>query len=406
MKQPQIRCIQDITHQVNRLRSVVALFSGGLDSSYLLKLLRDAGIREVLALAVDVGDDPDTQALRSQANRLGAELTVVDAREEFARDFVVPAIQAQARYLGSYPISSSLSRPLIAKKAMEVAQERGALAIVHSAHPSQNTLRRINGSLELLGFTGAFGTPYELTPIPRSIEAADLANAGVKELADRLVSLDTNLWCREFESGPIDDPEQFTIPEHLYKWTRGGQSIVRSSVAIGYDRGIPVELDGRKLGPVELIAELNKVAGPFRLGRYVGLEHLSTGQKVLEAREMPAAHLLLTGYRYLLSAAVDAEAIREKLHVDAIWVREAVEGRWFGRLRDAAQRFVASISEDVTGTVRMVLSEGYATPISIRSAAPLYIRDRDAWEYESSGVVGGTGGEHSTGDVAVANVRS
>jgi argininosuccinate synthase len=363
---------------------VVALFSGGLDSSYLLKLLRDAGIREVIALVVDVGDDIDPDLLGARAKRLGAELTVVDAREQFANEFVLPAIQAQAYYLGNYPVSSSLSRPLMAKTAMAVAHERGAQAIVHSAHPSQNTLRRINGSLDLLGFTGVYGTPYELTPVPRPIEAAELADAGIVELADRTVSLDSNLWCREFESGPIDDPENFTVPEHLYTWTRAGQPVERSAVSIRYDRGIPVELDDRVLGSVQLIGELNRLAGPFRLGRYAGLEDLHTGEKVLEIREMPGAHVLLAGYAHLLTASVDADSIREKLHLDMVWVREAVEGRWFGRLRDAAQRFISRVSADVCGTVRMAFSEGYATPVSIRSDAPLYIRNREAWEYETS----------------------
>lgn len=384
MSQHRVRCIQDIGRVLDPLRPVVALFSGGLDSSHLLKLLHDAGSRDVIALVVDIGDDLDSGLLATRAGYLGATLLMVDAREQFASEFVLPAIQAQAYYQGNYPVSASLSRPLIAKKAMEVAQERGAQAILHSAHPSQNTLRRINGSLELLGFTGVFGTPHELTPVPRRVEAAELADAGIVELAERTISLDTNLWCREFESGAIDDPEQFVIPEHLYKWTRAGQRAERSSVTIRYEQGVPVELDGQQLGPVELIDQLNRLAGPYRLGRYVGLEHLGTGEKVLEAREMPAAHVLLAGYAHLLSASVDAETIREKLHLDLLWVREAIEGRWFGRLRAAAQQFILSVSAEVSGTVQMRFSDGYATPVRIRSSAPLYIRDRESWEYEAS----------------------
>lgn len=378
-----VRRISDVG-RLDFSRPVVTLFSGGLDSSYLLKLLRDHGIRDVIALAVNVGDDVDVDLLSSRARRLGAELTVVDGRHEFATEYVLPAIQAQAYYHGSYPISSSLSRPMIAKIAVDVARQRQAQAILHSAHPSQNTLRRINGSLALLGFDGVFGTPYELTPLARPIEAAELAEAGVIELADRAISLDTNLWCREFESGAIDDPERFSIPEHLYKWTRAGQPVQRTSVSITYRAGAPVALDGQEVDLVTLIERLNALAGPHRLGRYVGLEHLGTGEKVLEAREMPAAHVLLAGYAHLLSASVDAETIREKLHMDQLWVREAVEGRWFGRLRRAAQEFVTSVSADVCGTIELAFSDGYATPVSIRADRPLYIRDREVWEYEVS----------------------
>lgn len=382
MNRRLVRRIEDVGQLLDFSRPVVTLFSGGLDSSYLLKLLRDNGIRDVIALVVNVGDDVDVDLLRSRAQHLGAELTVVDGRHEFATEFVLPAIQAQAHYLGNYPVSSSLSRPLIAKIAVEVARQRQAQAILHSAHPSQNTLRRINGSLELLGFDGVFGTPYELTPLARPIEAAELADAGVVELADRAISLDTNLWCREFESGAIDDPERFSIPERLYKWTKAGQTVQRTSVSITYEAGVPVALDDELIDLVTLIDRLNRLAGPHRLGRYVGLEHLGTGEKVLEAREMPAAYVLLTGYAHLLSASVDAETIREKLHMDQLWVREAVEGRWFGRLRRAAQQFVSSVSAEVCGTIELALSDGYATPVSIRAHAPLYIRDREVWEYE------------------------
>jgi argininosuccinate synthase len=380
MSQHRVRSIQDIGRYLDPLRPVVALFSGGLDSSHLLKLAHDAGIREIIALVVEIGGDVDVDLLSARSGRLGAELMIADARDKFAHEFVVPAIQAQAYYQGNYPVSSSLSRPLIATVAMEVAAERGAQAILHSSHPSQNTLRRLNGSLELLGYPGVFGTPYELTPVPRPAEAAELASAGIGGLAERTISQDSNLWCREFEAGEIEDPEAFVIPEHLYKWTRAGECAARSSVTVRYERGVPVELDGEALGPVALIGELNRLAGRYGLGRYVGLEHLATGHKVLEAREMPGAHVLLAGYAHLLAASVDAETIREKLHLDLLWVREAVEGRWFGRLRAAAQQFITSVSADVNGTVTMAFGPGSMTPVSIRAAAPLYIRDREAWE--------------------------
>ncbi|MEV4315562.1 argininosuccinate synthase-related protein [Actinocrispum sp. NPDC049592] len=380
MTSRRVRCVRDIGQLLDRSRPVVTLYSGGLDSSYLLKLLRDFEIRHVIALAVDIGGDDGTELLAERARRLGAELVVVDARHEFAARFVAPAIQAQARYLGGHPISSSLSRPLIAEKAVRIALDRDAQAILHSAHPTQNTLRRINTSLELLDFAGVFGTPYELTPVPRPIEAAELAHAGVAELTGRAISLDANLWCREFESGTIDDPERFAIPDELYTWTRAGQRAA-DSVTVTFDAGIPVELDGRALDLVGLIEQLNSIAGAHGLGRYVGLEHVATGEKVLEAREMPAAHILLHGYAALLSATADAETIREKLHQDQLWVREAVEGRWFGRLRGAAQQFISAVSAEVTGTVQLRLRGGRAEVSSIRAARPLYIRDREAWEY-------------------------
>jgi argininosuccinate synthase len=363
-------------------RPVIALFSGGLDSSYLLKLLRDAGVEQTVALAVDLGDDMDKKRLRHRAERFSATLEVVDARQEFARDFVAPAIQAQSLYLGMYPISSSLSRPLMAKVAMEAARRHGAQAILHSAHPSQNSIRRINGALDLLGFDGVYGTPFENTPVTRSVKAAELAEVGITDLATRSISMDTNLWCREFESGEIDDPEQFAVPPGLYKWTQAGAATEPATIAVTFKAGLPVAVDGRRAGLVELVAELNRRAGAHRIGRYIGLEHLAGGEKVLEVREMPAAHVLLQSYAHLLAASVDAETMREKAHVDQLWVREAVEGRWFGRLRAAGQAFASAVSEAVTGTVTVQLRLGAATVTGIRAAAPLYLRNREAWEHE------------------------
>jgi argininosuccinate synthase len=382
MRRALIRSTSDIVRRLVSSRPVVVLFSGGLDSSYLLKLLRGAGIEDIVALAVDVGDDLDQATLRHRAERLGATLEVVDARTEFARDFVAPAIQAQSYYLGMYPISSSLSRPLMAKTAMEVAERHGAQAILHSAHPSQNSIRRINTSLDLLGFDGLFGTPFEETPVSRSVEAAELAEIGIADLATRSISMDTNLWCREFESGEIDDPESFAIPPRLYKWTRADSVAEPDSVAVTFEEGRPTAIDGRVPGLRDLVAELNQRAGAHRIGRYSGLEHLAGGQKVLEVREMPAAHVLLQGYAQLLAASADAETIREKAHIDQIWVREAVEGRWFGHLRTAAQAFVSAVSAAVTGTVTMELRTGGIAVSGIRAAAPLYIRNREAWEHE------------------------
>jgi len=384
MTASRIRCTEDIARILDPSRPVVALYSGGLDSSYLLKLLRDAGISDVIALAVDLGDEPGKKSLANRADQLGAKIWMVDARRPFADNFVLPAIQAQAYYLGVYPISSSLSRPLMAQIAMTVADRSGAQAIVHAARPSQNTLRRINGSLELLGYADAFGTPHELSPVARATEAAELARAGITGLADRSVSLDTNLWCREFESGAIDDPEDFAIPEDLYTWTRTGQDTARRYVAITYERGVPAQLDGRPADLVSIIGELNGIAGAHGVGRYVGLEHLSSQEKVLEAREMPAAHVLLATYAHLLLASVDADTIREKMHMDQVWVKETVEGRWFGRLRAAAQQFISAVSVEVSGTVRFELGNAQVWPVSIRATTPLYVRDREEWEKNAS----------------------
>ncbi|QGV79467.1 argininosuccinate synthase-related protein [Streptomyces ficellus] len=362
-------------------RPVVTLFSGGLDSSYLLLRLRRMGIREVHAVSVDIGEDESSGYKRQVAAALGATVHILDRREEFAARYVAPAIAAQAVYLGIHPVSSTLSRPLIAHSAVALARTLGAQAVLHTANRSQNTLRRLNGALGLLRYEGAFGSPYDLDPVSRDDKLAELREAGLDLLAGRIVSGDSNLWCREFESGILDDPEMHEVPEEMYAWSRPTAAPGDTdTVTVTVEHGLPVAVDGVPLPLTTLIDQLNHRVGAFGLGRYSGLEHLDHGEKVLEIREMPAAWLLLHTYRHVESACLDAELVREKRHLEQLWVREALEGRWFGELRLALQTFMDTCATRTTGSVTWRLRTGGADTRAISAPAPLYLRDREAWE--------------------------
>ncbi|MFJ6687024.1 argininosuccinate synthase-related protein [Streptomyces werraensis] len=377
----KVRSFRQLTPgSLDASRPIVTLFSGGLDSSYLLLRLRDAGFRNVHALSVDLGEDETTEDKQFIAKKLGVDLHIIDGRQTFAREFVGPAIASQAVYLDTHPVSSTLSRPLIARYATELAGELGARTILHTANRSQNTLRRLNGALTLLGFSGQFGSPYELDPVDRSRKIAELGREGITHMSERVVSCDSNLWCREFESGTLDDPENHAVPEDMYLWTKRDAEREAEIVDITFRRGVLVEVNGVSHSLVSLIDELNLRVGAHGIGRYSGLEHLDNGEKVLELREMPAAHLLLRTFRHLESATLQAETIREKMRVEQIWVREALEGRWFGELRTAAQAFVDACSLRVSGTVRWRLHEGSAETRAIRVQDPLYLRNREEWE--------------------------
>ncbi|WP_262387202.1 2OG-Fe dioxygenase family protein [Streptomyces sp. TRM49041] len=221
MRPPLIRSFSQL-EDLAPGRPVVTLFSGGLDSSYLLLRLRRMGVRDVHAVSVDIGEDESGTYKRQVAEALGATVHILDRRAEFAERYVAPAIAAQAVYLGIHPVSSTLSRPLIARSAVDLARSLGAQAVLHTANRSQNTLRRLNGALGLLGYEGAFGSPYDLDPVSRDDKLAALRAADVDLLAGRIVSGDSNLWCREFESGILDDPELHDVPEEMY--ARGGES--------------------------------------------------------------------------------------------------------------------------------------------------------------------------------------
>lgn len=380
----RIRSFQQLSTDVLPAHApIVTLFSGGLDSSYLLHRLKSAGFRDIHALSVDLGEEETGAQKQRIADALGVRLHITDGRETFAGEFVRPAIISQAVYLGTHPVSSTLSRPLIARSAVELAERLGATAVLHTANRSQNTLRRLNGALELLGFDGAYGSPYDLEPVSRSSKAQELKEAGLAEMSERVVSGDSNLWCREFESGILDDPEQHAVPEQMFRWSVRRLESTEGGVEVRFEGGTPVAVDGVELPLVRIIEELNQRVGTFGLGRYSGLEHLDGGEKVLEIREMPAAWLLLRSYRLLESAVLLAETIREKMHLEQLWVREALEGRWFGELRSAVQSFMDACARPVTGSLRWTLTPGGAETRSIMADKPVYVRDREAWEHQS-----------------------
>ena len=198
-------------------------------------------------------------------------------------------------------------------------------------------------------------------------------------MVDRPVSCDSNLWCREFESGIVDDPEDHDIPEHLYTWTRRTGS-TDGLIEIGFKAGSPVTLNGTELPLADLITTLNHQVGGYGIGRFSGLEHLEGGEKVLEIREMPAAWLLLPSRRHLEAAVLQPETIREKIHVEQLWVREVLEGRWFGDLRQASQSFIDSCAAAVSGRVTWRMRPGTAQTCSIVAENPRYLRNRETWE--------------------------
>lgn len=398
-----IRSLDDVSKVTRSCKRILTLFSGGLDSTYVLKELAAARECEIVALTVDLGDGVNRDDLQAIAARFGARSVVIDAREAFARDAVLPALRANARYLSIYPISSSLSRPVIARHAVELARELQCEAIIHTANQSQNSLRRLNGAIRQLGYAGLYGSPYEYSALTRQEKIDSLALLGLDRFQARGISGDANLWCREFESGSLDNPEDFSVPESLFEWTAAGREHqFDSELRIDFEQGVPVALDGVRMAPVQLIDCLNRKAGSFGIGRYAGLEHLDFQEKVLEVREAPAACLLMDAYRQLETATLDAELLREKLSIEQLWVREAVEGRWFGELRLAAESFIASTAHHVAGSVRYQLRRGAADLCAIQARHPRYLTDRDAWEKQVARIRGRRGLDDMAAPAAAA----
>ncbi len=378
MNKPSIFNFSAIESAIDYNPNVLTLFSGGLDSSYLLYRLQKYGCKTI-ALSVDVGESEPPEKLAKIAAHFGAEFVHLDAREAFVKKAVLPAIKAQARYLGHFPISSSLSRPIMAEAAVKLAQERGCGCLLHTANTSQNSLRRLNGAISNLNYFGSFGSPYELDVTSREEKTHAMCRASSLAFDQRIRSGDANLWCREFESGDLDNPESVSLKESMYSWTRHKKH-ASEDIEITFEAGVPTALDQVPLAPITLIDQLNSLAGSHGIGRFEGLEHLAGGEKVFEVREAPAAHVLMLAYFHLCTSIIDFEAQREKQGLDQIWVREAVEGRWFSQLKYASEAFIDNISKEVTGCVRFTLRNGDLSLSGIQAANPKYLTNRDLWE--------------------------
>jgi argininosuccinate synthase len=357
MRRAEIRSLDSLKSLLNSDCQVLCLYSGGLDGMYLLHRLASFGVRHIIALYVDLGGDRDVADVRRRAQLLGIEVTVVCA---------------------------SLSRPLIARLACEISVRHNCDIIVHTSNSSQNSLRRFNGALGALGFRGMFGSPFELTSISRETKKNTLEKLGVPLAEHGQYSTDTNLWGREFEYGSMDDPEKIHVPETAYRWSQAPAAGFSRAFAITFEAGLPVALNEECLDLVSLIAKTNEVAGSFGLGRYIGLEEIEGGVKVQEIREMPAAYMLLDAYRRLETATLPAESIREKMHLEQLWVREAAEGRWFGPLREACETFILSLAQNVTGRVVYRLEANSMVVVALKVKEPLYIRNRDSFEHTAS----------------------
>ncbi|TPR05230.1 hypothetical protein CAN33_0033695 [Aspergillus niger] len=241
---------------------VVTMFSGGLDSTYLLLKLQQLGYTNIHAVAVDVGAPVDEEGLTKHAAHFGASFKCLDGRELFVKDGVMPAIRAHATYMRMFPISSSLTRPVIARLITDYANSVNAGLLLHTANLSQNSLPRLNNCIRLYGFSGKFGSPYVHSVTSREKKASELSAAGLTIMAERKLSGDENLWCREFEDGPLGDPEGFNIPEEAYEWTRRSGDYAPEKLTISFENGNLSSINGDELPLIDAIALLNKERVP------------------------------------------------------------------------------------------------------------------------------------------------
>ncbi|WP_410814307.1 argininosuccinate synthase [Micromonospora sp. 067-2] len=355
---------------------VVLAYSGGLDTSVAIPYLAEQTGAEVIAVAVDVGQGgEDLDAIRQRALDCGAaESEVIDARDEFAADYCLPAIRANALYMDRYPLVSALSRPLIVKHLVTAARKHGGTIVSHGCTGKGNDQVRFEVGLNALAPDLKIIAPARDFAWTRdkAIAFAEEKGLPIDVSAKSPYSIDQNLWGRAVETGFLEDIWNAPI-EDLYSYTSDpAQERDADEVVITFDAGVPVAIDGETVTPYQAILELNRRAGAQGVGRLDMVEDRLVGIKSREVYEAPGAIALITAHQELEAVTVERDLARFKKSVDQRWGELVYDGLWFSPLKDSLDAFIDDAQRHVSGEVRLTLHAGRATVTGRRSEASLY----------------------------------
>lgn len=372
-------------------KRVILAYSGGLDTTVAVKWLNVEMDYEVIALSIDVGQGGDFDEIRSRAMESGAvEAEVIDAKDDFAENFVAPAIKAGALYEGKYPLVSSLSRPLISKELVQAAARYKADAAAHGCTGKGNDQVRFEVSIAALDPSLEVIAPVRVWGFSRedSMDYAQKHGVVVRATKDKPYSIDQNLWGRAIECGEIEDPWA-PPPLDVYEMT-----VLRSSgareVIISFEEGIPKSVDGVEMSMVDLITHLNEVAGGYGVGRLDMVENRRVGIKSREIYEAPAAALLMAAHSELEDITLERELAHEKVRVASKWAELVYDGLWYSPLKEALDAFVDYSQRYVSGEVRLVLEpkslrvEGRRSPYSLYDLELATYDSRDQFRHSDS----------------------
>ncbi|MEU8812995.1 argininosuccinate synthase [Actinoplanes sp. NPDC048796] len=355
---------------------VVLAYSGGLDTSVAIPYLADQVGGEVIAVALDVGQGgEDMEVIRQRALDCGAaESIVVDAREEFAADFCLPALRANALYMDRYPLVSALSRPLIVRHLVEAAKRYGGTVVSHGCTGKGNDQVRFEVGIGALAPGLKVIAPARDFAWTRdkAIALAEEKGLPIDVSHKSPYSIDQNLWGRAVETGFLEDIWNAPI-EDIYSYTQD-PSVARDpdEIVITFDQGNPVAIDGETVTPFQAITELNRRAGDQGVGRLDMVEDRLVGIKSREVYEAPGALALIAAHQELENVTVERDLARFKRTVDQRWGELVYDGLWFSPLKKALDAFIDDSQKHVTGEVRLVLHGGRATVTGRRSEASLY----------------------------------
>jgi len=355
---------------------VVLAYSGGLDTSVAIGWIAERTGAEVVAVAVDVGQGgEDLDVIRQRALACGAvEAEVADARDEFADEYCLPALQAGALYMDRYPLVSAISRPVIVKHLVAAARQHGASVVAHGCTGKGNDQVRFEVGIQSLAPELSCIAPVRDLALTRdkAIEFATAHELPIETTKNNPFSIDQNVWGRAVETGFLEDIWNAPTKD-VYSYTEEpGQSPGPDEVVVAFERGVPVAVDGRRVTVLQAIEELNRRAGAQGVGRIDMVEDRLVGIKSREVYEAPGAVALLTAHEELENVTLERDLARFKRGVSQRWSELVYDGLWFSPLKRALDVFVAESQEHVTGEVRMTLHAGRAVVTGRRSATSLY----------------------------------
>ena len=357
-------------------QKVVLAYSGGLDTSVLVRILTDEYGYDVIACHADVGESRDHEKLREKARKAGAIATeIVDAKEEFASQFCFPALQANALYQGVYPLSAALSRPLIAKHLVAAARKHGATAVAHGATGKGNDQVRFDLAVKGMAPELKILAPQRERNITRDAAMEYAAKHGIEVPTSKKspFSIDENLWGRSIEGGVLEEPTQ-EPPEAAFAWTKSidDAPATPAYLKVGFVRGLPVTINGEKLSPAALITKAGEIAGLHGVGRIDLMEDRVVGIKSRETYECPASVALICAHQELERFTIMGDALRVKAQLDQRFAQLTYEGFWFSPLRLALQAFNDQLASTVEGEVTLKLYKGSMRVVGRSSPHGLY----------------------------------
>ncbi|NLP44582.1 MAG: argininosuccinate synthase [Peptococcaceae bacterium] len=359
------------------MAKVVLAYSGGLDTSIIIPWLKENYGYEVIAMAADLGQKEELEPLNEKAIKSGAsKIYIEDLKEEFVTDFIYPTLQAGAVYEGKYLLGTSFARPLIAKRLVEIAEKEGAVAVAHGATGKGNDQVRFELSIKALNPDLKIIAPWREWNIKSREDAIDYAKERgipVPVTKERPYSMDRNLWHLSHEGGDLEDP--WNEPkDDLYLLGVSPEKAPDKPVYVEleFEQGIPVAVDGERLGPVELLEKLNQLGGENGIGIVDMVENRLVGMKSRGVYETPGGTILYTAHQNLELLTLDRATLHYKEQIALKYAELVYDGLWYSPLREALDAFVQVTQKNVTGTARLKLYKGNCTPAGTKSPYSLY----------------------------------